>query len=236
MWQFTPSKKCFTGEVDDDFCVPIKADWPGGRRAPQAASTIQNITALSMDSSGTVLGQHTVLGADQASAVQLTLDVPSKSTGTGSALVLDGHDAALVRASIVDKNGVLVTDSSVNVTFLVVSGPARLIGVGNGDNYCHQNAKSDHVPAYGGLARALFQVTVDCLNLATAMIDVDQGPAKVEKCESHMESIVVEGRAAGLTSDQLSIPVSSDSTDLPLAVARKNVHLPEFSYLTDFDG
>ena len=56
-------------------------------------------------------------------------DAPSAATGTGTALVADGQDTALVRCSVVDARGVVVPDGrqfptrpAVNVTFEVVSG------------------------------------------------------------------------------------------------------------------
>jgi hypothetical protein len=41
-------------------------------------------------------------------AVVLSLDAPSKLTGTGEALVADGEDVAMVRATLVDSNGLMV--------------------------------------------------------------------------------------------------------------------------------
>ena len=40
-----------------------------------------------------------------AAGIVLSLDAPSLATGTGSALYLDGEDAAAVRATVVDANG-----------------------------------------------------------------------------------------------------------------------------------
>lgn len=59
------------------------------------------------------------------------------SPGTGSKLVLDGHDAALIRASIVDSDGIVLPSDNSTVTFSIVSGPGRIIGVGNGElHFC----------------------------------------------------------------------------------------------------
>ena len=53
---------------------------------------------------------------------------PPVRTGTGEALLLDGHDAALVRASIVDADGRVMHMATNNITFTVLSGPGRVQG------------------------------------------------------------------------------------------------------------
>lgn len=63
------------------------------------------ITVNAKDATGKVVAtdsRHT-LGA--AAKLDLTIDAPSKATGTGEALLLDGHDAALLRAAVVDSSG-----------------------------------------------------------------------------------------------------------------------------------
>ena len=42
----------------------------------------------------------------------------------------DGEDAALIRFSLVDENGVRVSNSEQDFTFEVVQGPGRIMGVG----------------------------------------------------------------------------------------------------------
>ena len=56
-----------------------------------------------------------------------------QATGTGTSLVADGHDAALLRASVLDGEGRVMHLASNNISFRVVSGkfslaprPARL--------------------------------------------------------------------------------------------------------------
>lgn len=69
-------------------------------------------------------------------ALQLSLDCPSPITGTGDAVLLDGQDVALVRASVVDERGQVVYSADNNITFTIISGPGKIQGTGNG------NAKS----------------------------------------------------------------------------------------------
>ena len=246
VWQFSIWKGnpfCFMGNVDTtSACVKPNKIKIGEARSSHPKAGIKELKAVSVDSEGHTIASHVLLGAKEATAIVLTLDVPSPSTGTGKSLVLDGHDAALVRGSVVDENGTLVTQSTVNITFRIISGPARLIGVGNGDNNCHQNAKSDHVPAYGGLARGIFQVTADCVSQNREhilLIDAEHdGQATVYAPGSctHDTSIVVEGSSPGLKSGSLTIAVSSSPDDLPLNVAREAVQMEDYTYLRDFDG
>ena len=49
----------------------------------------------------------------------LTIDTPSPMLGTGSALLADGQDVALLRATVVDAKGVKCGASTANVTFSV---------------------------------------------------------------------------------------------------------------------
>ena len=85
-----------------------------------------NLTAIALDKTGAILATHTVLTSGTASKIVLSLDAPNPVTGTGAALLLDGQDAGLVRATIVDGDGQLVADATHNVTFEVLSGPGRM--------------------------------------------------------------------------------------------------------------
>ena len=64
-----------------------------------------NLTAEALDVSGNRLGTHTVQTGGSAATIRLSLDAPSPHTGTGSAMVADGQDVALVRAELLDVNG-----------------------------------------------------------------------------------------------------------------------------------
>jgi beta-galactosidase len=70
----------------------------------------------------------------------------------------DGADIAVIEVAVVDAAGRVVPDASHDVRF-EVSGPARLIGVGNGDPFSHEPDKADHRRAYCGLCQVLVQTT-----------------------------------------------------------------------------
>ena len=80
---------------------------------------------------------------------------------TGSALVADGEDTAMLRATLVDATGALVPGAMNNISFTVVSGPGKVWSTHNGDP---ANVKSNDEPwnlAYHGLARVYIRTTAD---------------------------------------------------------------------------
>merc|ERR1719498_1740773 len=95
----------------------------------------------------------------KATSIHLSLDAPSKLTGTGEALLADGQDAAMLRASVLDENGEVMHLASNNITFKVISGPGRVQGTHNGDPHLHASNVSPSSPAYHGLVRAIIRVT-----------------------------------------------------------------------------
>jgi hypothetical protein len=70
--------------------------------------TASNVTVVGINSDGTVAGSHTLLSAGSATEMQLMVDTPSPTTGTGSAMYLDGQDVAFVRAQLVDAAGACI--------------------------------------------------------------------------------------------------------------------------------
>lgn len=84
-----------------------------------------------------------------AAALRLTAD--------RARLDADGNDLAMIRAEVVDKAGHIVPRADALIHF-ALEGPARLIGVGNGNPNSHE---ADQVPrrqAFNGLAQAIVQV------------------------------------------------------------------------------
>jgi beta-galactosidase len=92
----------------------------------------------------------------------------------------DGEDVSVVVAQIVDANGRVVPIADNEVTF-AVTGPARVLGVGNGDPSSHEPDRASKRRAFNGLCMALVQskktpgvisveATADGLTSATATI------------------------------------------------------------------
>jgi hypothetical protein len=168
-----------------------------------------------------------------AAAVVLTVDVPSAHTGTGDSLLLDGQDAAMLRASIVDANGVLASTASNNVSFSIVSGPGRILGVGNGNPTSHERNKASWRSAYHGLVRVVVQTTVNAIASPRQHdIDIEVRDAIYSDANNFTAgtSIVVEARVEGMRPARATIKVSQDqANDSVLAVAARNVHISGLS-------
>ena len=73
---------------------------------------------------GDIIGTDSKLKAGAAASIFLSVDVPSPRTGTGDALIADGTDVALIRATILDAAGEKIT-SVCRIEFPVdLPGPA----------------------------------------------------------------------------------------------------------------
>jgi len=86
--------------------------------------------------------------AGPAHAVQLVAD--------RRRIASDGRDLSVLRAEIVDRNGIVVPDSDALVRF-DVAGPARVIGVGNGDPTSLEPDQAPQRRAFHGLCQAVLQ-------------------------------------------------------------------------------
>jgi beta-galactosidase len=73
-------------------------------------------------------------------------------------LAADNADLAVVNVGVLDAQGRVVPVADNKVTF-AVTGPAKLIGVGNGDPSSHEPDKASSRSAFNGLAQAIVQTT-----------------------------------------------------------------------------
>jgi hypothetical protein len=203
--------------------------------AESAAAT--NLTAVARDAAGAVVATHSRLAnVSPAQRIVLTIDAPSPTTGTGRRVVLDGHDVALLRATIVDSRGTPVHTATHNVTFEVLSGPGRVLGVGNGDPMCKEPHQASWRSAYSGLARAVIKVTEDAASSAATRaliraIDVESGRSTVAVLDPALPlpdtPITVRASAPGLGSATIAIAVSADAAlDGILATAKASLRVP----------
>ena len=250
-WQWDAADGCWLGTPEQLPCpAPGKpgAAWVGGGRTLPPLVTVRNATLVARDGAGAVVATHTVLapalaGEGAPAALALFLDVPSPATGTGSVLLLDGEDAALVRVATVDAGGVLVSGFPVNVTFAVASGPGRIAGVGAGNPAAHEQPNGALVATFGGLARAIVQVTVDCVSAHRELVravDADGGARTAvlppgQACPT--DDIVLTASAPGLAPVAVRIGVSGDAAaHAPLAAAAAALGSGAVAYLEQFVG
>ena len=96
---------------------------------------------------------------------QAALSARRETTGAPSQIALladragiaaDGEDVAVVRVEIRDAEGRVVPTANDEVVF-TVSGPGRLLGVGNGDPSSHESDKGRTRRAFNGLCCAIVQ-------------------------------------------------------------------------------
>jgi len=86
----------------------------------------------------------------------------------------DGKDVCHIEFRIVDENGVRVPDAETEVTF-EMTGPASLIGIGNGDLNNVENCKTNHHRAFQGRGLAILQTvpTSGSVTLKATAADLD---------------------------------------------------------------
>jgi hypothetical protein len=230
----TPWAEMYVDGVRKDVSRPMAQSGMvhvGGRCDPE--SPYRNVTLLGLATDRTtVLGQHTMQAPGVATRVELVLDVPSISTGTGSAMYLDGMDVALVRVQLVDVQGTVVTGDDRNVSFHVASGPLRITGVGSGESTNRQHVQGVRYQTFRGLGRVVLQPTVDCTSpgrMLARVIDMNSTLTFTRDCPAI--AAVVTAKVDGLPPARLDIPTSGAPQDEPLAVARAFRALDTFTYL-----
>jgi beta-galactosidase len=81
-------------------------------------------------------------------------------TADRTALAADNCDLAVVNVAILDPQGRIVPTANNKITF-TLTGPAKLIGVGNGDPASHEPDKGRSRSAFNGLAQAIVQTTTN---------------------------------------------------------------------------
>ncbi len=203
------------------------AEWSGVPFSPGS------ISVKALDSQGQVVASDMVETAGTPARVVAAIDVPSEKTGTGSSLVLDGHDAGMISAAIVDDRGAVVPSASNKVTFRIVSGPGKIIGVGNGDPSCHEPNQVPWRSAYHGLARAIVQVTQDGSSSALhrkRLIQIDRDGGILTRIvppdakSAAPDVIVVEAAVDGLGKASVSIPVNTDESVHRVLASAKNAN------------
>lgn len=192
------------------------------------------MTAEALDASGTVLASFSTTTAGSASSLALSVDAPSPATGTGAALLADGQDIALVRATLLDSKGSRARGSADNVTFSVSGGPGVILGCGNGDPGNLAPVHGITCPAFHGLVRTAVRVTqISTLHGADAerFALLNGGAASLARAGISLTldsadaatSITVMATAPGMQPATVTIPLSSDpSTASVRAVAAMN--------------
>ncbi|MFZ5495543.1 MAG: DUF4982 domain-containing protein [Verrucomicrobiota bacterium] len=106
------------------------------------------LKAVGYDRHGVAVATGIVRTAGPAAALELTVD--------RAGLSADGRDVAHVTVRALDASGVFVPLAGDQVTF-ELAGPARLIGVDNGDPASHESYQGTTRKLFNGMALALIQ-------------------------------------------------------------------------------
>jgi beta-galactosidase len=112
--------------------------------------------------SGTLSATGTVDGNDAPSYTLQTAGAPSRIEllPDTNQLRADGKDVSQIEYRIVDTNGILVPDAGAEVRF-DLSGPAKILGIGNGDVNNSENNQADTHRAFQGRGLAIIQTTTN---------------------------------------------------------------------------
>ncbi len=156
-------------------------NWPGLEGKEIAVWVYSNLERVELFHNGESLGakdmprnQHLAWNVKYAPGTleargykdgQIVMRAKRETAGAPAKLVLkanrpeidaDGEDVAVFSVEVVDAKGVVVPITDNRVTFLV-TGPADLAGVGNGDPTSHESDIGQSRKAFGGLCMAMVQ-------------------------------------------------------------------------------
>jgi len=106
-------------------------------------------------------GQLVAKGVFKGRAIETTVETTGapaaiRLSADRTTLTADNVDLAVVKVEIVDAAGRVVPTAGNQITF-TLNGPAKLIGVGNGDPSCHEPDHANSRSAFNGLAQAIVQ-------------------------------------------------------------------------------
>ncbi|MFN2108760.1 MAG: DUF4982 domain-containing protein, partial [Anaerolineae bacterium] len=135
------------GEQDwSSFVRPTTADLHMHWTVPYAPGVLKAVGKRA----GEAVCVQEIVTAGPAAQIELLVDRET--------IVADGRDVAHLTVQIHDAQGNFVPNAGNRVTF-DVQGPARLIGVDNGNPVCHESFQSSKRRVFNGLCLAIVQST-----------------------------------------------------------------------------
>jgi beta-galactosidase len=143
----------------------------------------------------------------------------------------DGRDVMMIKAAVLDKNGVLVPDAH-NLIEFTVEGGAKLVGTGNGDLPDHNNVKSSSCNAFNGYCVAVIRSanTAGKIIVRAKSQGLQTGSIKVEALPAEAKAIKIIPKpyipiVAGIKTtiiatmiDKFASPVLSGSAEIELNI------------------
>ena len=126
---------------------------------------------------GQIVAQEEIRTAGTPATIALKLDKTTLESAT--------RGVAQIEVRVLDANGILVPNASNTITF-DVQGPAKIIGVDNGDPISHDSYKANHRPVFNGMAlitlqaaktpgRVTLTAKAESLQAATVELEVQSG-------------------------------------------------------------
>lgn len=123
------------------------ADAIGGMLRRQVPFEAGTLTAIGKNG-GKEVCRYTLQTAGDAAKIQLAADTKT--------LAADGRDVCEIEFTVTDENGIIVPDADNKITF-TVTGPAKILGIGNGDPTCHEDHQGTAYSVYQGRGLLIIQ-------------------------------------------------------------------------------
>jgi beta-galactosidase len=147
-------------------CQQVELFLNGVSQGKQTVKPHQHLQWKVKYAPGTLVAKGIRDGKPIETTVETTGDPAEvRLTADRTTLMADNNDVAVITVKILDTEGRLAPVADNEVTF-TLTGPGKLIGVGNGDCSCHEPDKENRRSAFNGLAQAIVQTTTASGNIS----------------------------------------------------------------------
>jgi beta-galactosidase len=170
---------------------------------------------------GRLVAQTQVETTDAASSLSLEIH----RSFDASVIPADGHFAIPITCFATDATGRRVPTAS-NLVSFSIEGPARIIGVGNGDPTCHEPDKATSRSLFNGLAQVIVQTTKNagqCVIRATAG-GLAQAALHFQTTPTTLRPSLPPAVVRYLISDWRMSPITADRTDPNQTIAASDMN------------
>lgn len=140
-------------------------------------------------------------------------------------LQADGHDAVPITVEMLDSKGRHVPTANHMVHF-AISGPARIIGLGNGNPNCHELEKGNKRSLFNGLAQVIIQSTGETgdITLTTTSEGVKMAEVTIHTQTGSSYPYVAFVNPAMLVNNWTSSPQYKERPDVNQTIAENDMN------------
>lgn len=137
----------------------------------------------------------------------------------------DGRDAMPVTVEVLDAKGRPIPTANQMVEF-ALEGPARIIGLGNGDPNCHEPEKGNRRSLFNGLAQVILQSdeTAGTVTLTASAPGLEPATLEFEVTETPLPPFVAEAYTPLMLNKWNVSPLSADPPDVNQKVADNDMN------------